>query len=172
MSVARPNSIAGFAGQLVFFAILLVVLMYISTSPPYKHFSGDKALLKLSIRHAGQIKGKCHKPSEQELAKLSPNMRVSKICPRERSEVLLELELDGKFIYQDRLQPSGVKRDGVANVYRRFLVPPGQHKLVVRMKDHIELSEYNYVNQVEVNLAPAQIFVIDFETETGGFIFR
>lgn len=99
-------------------------------------------------------------------------MRVSETCPRERSTILLELEMDDKLVFRDKLPPSGFKRDGIANVYQRFQVPAGQHKLTARMKDDEKLTEYNYVKQMEVNLTPAQVFVIDFDPEAGGFIFR
>ena len=34
--------------------------------------------------------------SAEELAKLAPNMRVAQVCPRERSPVAVEVEMDGK----------------------------------------------------------------------------
>ena len=35
----------------------------------------------------------------QELAKLPPNMRTKMDCPRQRSEVQVELDMDGKPLY-------------------------------------------------------------------------
>lgn len=172
MSTSKPNSILGITGQVIFFALFVAVLMVFSNSPRYKHFPAGQALVKLSVSHAGQIKGECRKRTEEELARLSPNMRVSEVCPRERSAILLELEMDDKLIFRGSLPPSGIKRDGIASVYKRFPVSAGQHRLVARMKDHEKLTEFNYAKQIDVSLAPAQVFVIDFETEAGGFIFR
>lgn len=172
MIAPNPNSVLAWAGQVIFFALFIVMLMVFSNSPRYQHFPPGQAQIKLSLSHAGQIKGECRKRSKEELARLSPNMRVREVCPRERSEIQLELEMDGKLIFSGSLPPSGIKRDGVANVYKRLPVPTGQHRLVARMKDHEKLTEYNYVKQMDINLASEQVFVIDFEAEAGGFIFR
>ncbi len=172
MSNPTMNRIFAHIGQIIFFALFAVILMTFSNSPPYEHFSHDNALIKISISHSGQIKGKCSKRSADELAKLSPNMRVSEICPRERSSIQLDLEVDGKLIFSNSVRPSGIQRDGIASIYERLTVPIGKHHLVVRMKDHEKLADYNYVKQMDVSLAPGQVFVIDFESEAGGFIFR
>lgn len=172
MTVPKPNSVLAWAGQIIFFVLFIALLMFFSNSPRYQHFPAGQALIKLSFSHAGQVKGECRMRSKEELAKLSPNMRVREVCPRERSEIQLELEMDGKLIFSGSLPPSGVKRDGLANVYKRFAVSTGQHRLVARMKDHEKLIEYNYSKQMDINLAAKQVFVIDFEAETGGFIFR
>lgn len=172
MSGSTPNNLAGITGQLVFFGLFVAVLMVFSNSPRYEHFPPGQALLKVSISHAGQIKGECHKRSAEELAKLSPNMRVTESCPRERSDILLELSMDDKLLFRGKLPPSGIQRDGFASIYHRYPMSSGKHRLVARMKDHEKLTEYNYVKQMDINLAPAQVFVIDFDEKAGGFIFH
>jgi len=37
-----------------------------------------------------------------------PNMRIRKDCPRERSNVTVELEMDGKQLYHVVLPPTGL----------------------------------------------------------------
>jgi len=172
MSTSVIKRVSAYTGQLIFFGLFIVVLMVFSNSPPYKHFSDDKALIKISISHSGQIKGECHKRTAEELARLSPNMRVDMDCPRERSVIQLELDLDGKPIFADAMQPTGIKRDGSTSAYYTLTVPSGKYKLAARLKDHINLKEFNYVKQMDVVLAPAQVFTIDFEAQEGGFIFR
>lgn len=172
MNCASAKSMTGIVGQLLFIGLITAGLMVFSNSPPYVHFPSDQALLKVSITHAGQIRGECRKRSAEELARLSPNMRVAEDCPRERSPIELELLLDGKPLYHDILSPSGIKRDGTASVYHRLPLPIGRHRLLARMKDHEKLAEFNYVREMDVNLAPAQVFVVDFAPEAGGFVFR
>ena len=172
MSRTAPNSLVAIIGQLVFFGLFIIVLMVFSNSPRYQHFPSDQALLKVSISHAGQIKGECHKRSAEELARLSPNMRVAESCPRERSDILLELIMDDKQIFLGKLPPSGIRRDGFASIYQRYPIPSGQHRLVARMKDHEKLTDYNYIKQMDITLEPAQVFVIDFNEKAGGFVFH
>jgi len=130
------------------------------------------ALIKASFSHAGQPKEECRTRTAEELAKLPPNMRMAIQCGRERSPVLFELDLDGKRLYQAELPPSGLSRDGVSTVYQRFAVPAGRHHLRARLKDSVRVPDFNYTREAEVTLAPAQVFVVEFSANAGGFVFE
>lgn len=166
------NNILKYTGQLILLGLFMAVLMVFSNSPAYTHFPQDKALIKVSLSHAGQIKGKCRKRSKEELANLPPNMRQDMDCPRERSAVRLELELDGVRVLHESLLPTGLRRDGSSSAYHRIEVDAGQHHLVARLKDHEQLKTFNYSKEIDVKLAPGQVYVVDFEHDNGGFIFR
>ncbi len=161
-----------YAGQAVFYALFLLVVGYFSTSPAYVHMPPGQALIKLSFSHAGQPAQPCRPRTPEELAKLPPNMRAPLECARERSPVLIELELDGKPLYRAELAPSGLKHDGMSTLYRRFPVAAGTHRLAARLKDQATLPDYNYTKQAEVMLASGQVFVVDFDTRKGGFVFK
>jgi hypothetical protein len=62
--------------------------------------------------------------------------------------------------------------DGPSRVYRSFIVAPGRHRLVIRLRDSARASGFDYTRAAEVELAPSQNFVIDFRPEGDGFIFR
>ena len=178
-----------YAGQAVFYALFLLVVGYFSTSPAYVHMPPEQALIKLSFSHAGQPAQPCRPRTPEELAKLPPNMRSPLECGRERSPVLIELELDGKPLYRAELAPSGLKHDGMSTLYRRFPVAAGTHRLAARLKDDVKgltnaagagragaaqvaLPDYNYAQQAEVTLASGQVFVVDFDARKGGFVFK
>jgi hypothetical protein len=163
------NTTTRFLGQAVLYAAFALAIGYFSTSPAYIHLAPDQALLKLSFSHGAQRIGGCRNRSDEELAKMPPNMRIRLDCPRERAPVLIELELDGAPLFRESLPPSGLSRDGSASVYRRFVVPAGTHRLSARLSDNAK-GEFNYRSEKTVTLAPAQIVVVEFHAP-GGFQF-
>ena len=161
-----------YAGQAVFYGLFVAVIGYFSSAPAYEHFPKDMALIKASFSHAGQPKEECHVRTADELANLPPNMRVTVQCERERSPVMFDLELDGKVVYRAELPPAGLSRDGVSTVYQRFQVPTGRHHLRARLKDSVRVPDFNYIKEADIELAPAQVFVVEFNSRTGGFVFK
>ena len=162
-----------YIGQGLFYALFFGVIGYFSTWPTYTYLQPDETLIKLSFGHAGQLKEACRERTPEELAKLPMYQRkVTTICPsRERADVVVELEMDGKQLYHVVMPPNGFARSGTSNIYRRISVKAGVHTLKARLKDHIG-DEFNFVHEETVKLAPGRIMVIDFKAATGGFIFK
>jgi hypothetical protein len=160
-----------FAAQLLLYVPLMALIGFFATQPSFTHLPADKALLRLSFSHAGERKEECKQRTAEELAKLAPNMRAALDCPRERSPVTIELELDGERIYSAEITPSGLRRDGASTVYRRLVVPAGRHRIVARLRDRPG-AEFNYRADMSIELAPGGALLIDFNPAQGGFIFR
>ena len=158
-------------GQLVLYLPLMALLGYFSTRPPFSAIAADQALVRLSFIHAAERKYPCRTRSAEELAKLAPNMRAAQECPRERSPVLVELELDGEVLVRREVQPAGVQRDGNAALYVRAPLPAGRHRIVARLRDRPQ-GDFNYRSEETVELAPGHVLLIDFVAAKGGFAFR
>lgn len=158
-----------FIAQALLYVPFMVLVGYFSTSPHYRHLGADQALIRLSFSHAAQRIGECRQRTPQELAKLPPNMRAPLDCPRERSPVAIELEIDGKLIYQALVPPSGFTRDGAATVYQRFPIAAGTHRVVARLKDRVA-GDFNHVREATLELKPGRVLVIDFVAAQGGFV--
>jgi hypothetical protein len=159
-----------FLAQLAFYVPLMVILGYFSTEPEFTHLAADRALLRLSFSHAGERVRECVKRSPEELAKLAPNMRAQLDCPRERTPLKLEAELDGKQLLSIEAPPSGLHRDGESTIYRRLELPTGRHRLVLKMRDR-STGEFNHHGEVELDLAPGASLLVDFDPAQGGFRF-
>ena len=71
--------------QLLVMGLFAAAIGHFSNQPPYQHLPDEQAVLKLSLRHAGQIVGECRARSPDELAGMPESMRAPLICPRERS---------------------------------------------------------------------------------------
>ena len=161
-----------YIGQGLFYAVFVAVIGYFSTSPTYTHLPPDETLIKLSFRHAGQLKGECRDFTPEELAKLPAYKRKgTKECPRERADVVVELEMDGKQLYHEVLRPTGWAHSSTSNIYRRIPVKAGVHNLKARLRDH-DGNDFNFTHEETVTLAPGRILVIDFKDADGGFIFK
>ena len=128
------------------------------------------SLIKLSISHLGDRE--CRKRTPEELQKLPPNMRAPMDCPRERSDINLEVDIDGQPAFRTVMHPTGLYKDGVSTVYKRFELKAGSHQVVVRMNDNLVKPGFNFVKEEQVTLKPAQVMVIDFNPDKGGLFFR
>lgn len=159
-------------GQAAGLGLFVLFLGYFSNRPEYRHLDPGLATVKLSLRHAGQILGECHERTAEELANLPANMRVSLVCPRERSPLLVELVLNGELMLSDTLPARGVHSDGRASMYRRLSVPAGELTVLVRLKDHIGVEDFQYESSRSVSLAPGDNLVIDFDEDLGAFRFN
>ncbi|MFV1997615.1 MAG: hypothetical protein ACC641_06345 [Acidiferrobacterales bacterium] len=159
-------------GQLTVYGLFVAMIGYFSASPPYVRLAPDQAIIKLSFSHSGQPVGECRERSDEELAKLAPNMRERIVCPRERYPVSVELRLDDKLVYREILQPSGLRRDSVSSAYNRFVVKAGSHLIKVQLGDRSPDSGYTSTLEQRVLLRPAQVVVIDFNGETNRFVLK
>ncbi len=160
-----------YLGQGAIYVAIAGLLGYFSTSPAYEYFPADRAQLMLSFSHNGKPKGPCRKLSPEEIAEVAANMRRPEVCPRERLPVQIELELGGEVIYRDSRDPTGLSKDGAAQVYERFVKAPGEYRLVVRMRDSDRPSGFDYETAATVMLEAGQNLVIDFRSEVGAFVF-
>lgn len=163
-----------YLGQGIAFALFAVVVGYFSTNPEYVQLPAGYALVKLSFSHAAQHKMACRERTNEELAKLPAHMRVRMDCPRERSNVVVELEMDGKQLFHVVLPPTGLTHDGDSSIYRRLPVLAGEHHFVARLKDKME-GDFNFVHEETVTLAAGRVMVIDFKADVPGapgFMFK
>ena len=127
--------------------------------------------MRVSFSHAAPKVVACAKLTPAELAALKPNMRREVGCPRERWPVYLELERNGKIVYQGTHEAAGLWQDGPVHFYQRYDVPAGPQRLTVRMRDSGASQGFDYVASRDDELAPEQGFVIDFD-QRSGFTFR
>lgn len=159
-----------YALQALAYAAFAAVIAYFSTSPPYRLRADDAALVKLSFSHSAQLVQACRERSAAELAKLAPNMRTKMDCPRQRADVLVELDMDGKSLYRIKTPPTGLRQDGAATVYRRLDIPAGHHLFQARLADGPD-GVFHFARQIDLDLAPGQVLIVDFLTGEGGFVF-
>ncbi len=159
-------------GQVLLYGLFALTIGVFSQWPRYRHLGADEALIKLSFTRVGKPVGDCHTLSAAELARLPPNMRAPTSCPRERSPVTVEVDLNGRTVLKRVAPPTGVAKDGAAAVYERLVVPAGEHQIAVRLSDDVRARDAGYRHEARVTLVPGQVLVIDFDAAKGGITLQ
>lgn len=172
MTDTPKSTPAALIGQALLYGLFALLIGLFSTWPPYRHLAPDQALIKLSFSHQGEPVSACHKATPEELAKLPPNMRAPVVCPRERSPITVELDVDGAPAVHHVAVPSGLSRDGASALYHRMEVKAGTHQLAIRVKNDVRTAGFDFVREQTVTLKPAQILVIDFDPGKGGITLQ
>jgi hypothetical protein len=159
-------------GQALLYALFALTIGYFSTDPPYRVLGDNEALLRLSFMHAGKPRFECRQRTAEELAKLPPQMRAATDCPRERSPVVVRVELDGRAVVDEAFAPAGLARDGAAAAYRRLPIASGSHRLRVQVNDDARAPGFPYEREARIDVRPGQVVLIDFNPEQGGVSIR
>lgn len=158
-----------YLGQMLLYGMFFVPLVYITSNPLYTHQQAHMATLKVAVRHAGKIVGECTRLSSEEYAKLPANMKRPEVCPRERSSLRLEVQLDGDVLYAETVPASGLHSDGVSSIYLRFSVPAGQHRLRLAMNDDVSVEGDTWQLDQVIDLQKRQVMVVAFKE---GFVIK
>jgi hypothetical protein len=159
-------------GQFIVIVVLFSAVSAFANWPVYRQIPEGSAIVLLTFVHGADRKAECRTRSAEEMAKLAPNMRRALDCPRGRRPIYVELDLANRNIFSASLPPTGIAGDGHSRVYRRFVVPAGQYEIAVRMRDTPRTEGFDHQRKETVTLMAAQMFVIDFRSESGEFIFR
>ena len=169
---AKPLGPQAWLGQVLLYGLFALAIGVFSQWPLYRHLDGDQALIKLSFTRVGKPVGDCRTLDAAELARLPPNMRAPTKCPRERSPVTVEVDIDGASVLKRVAPPTGFAKDGASAVYERLVVPAGEHRIAVRLSDDVRARDSGYRHESTVKLVPGQVLVIDFDAGKGGITLQ
>lgn len=153
--------------QALNYTLFMAMIWYLSSAPSFEHLGKDEAVVTLTFAHVGQHTEPCHKLSQEELNKLPPNMRKLEECGRERSPVTVEVQMDGQPIFSKKAEAPGLYNDGSINIFMTETVSAGPHQFSVKMNDSIHVEGFNFNYEQSVELEPAQLLVIGFNTSEG-----
>jgi len=168
---ARRGPLA-LAGQVLLYGAFAAFIAVFSRWPEYRPLDDGEAVIKISFIHAGRPVSDCAPQTAEELARLPPNMRAPTRCPRERSPIIVAVDIDDTNVLTAEAPPSGLSRDGASAVFRRVVVPAGERHVRVRLSDDIRQRDTPYQHEDTRALAPGQVLVIDFDAAKGGIVFR
>ena len=155
--------------QGVNYTLFMALVWYFSFNPPYQQLAEDEAVVTLAFGHAAKRVAECTVLSQEELNELAPNMRKPMDCPRERSPVTIELQLDGELVAKEVIRAPGLYQDQSIDIYRNIEVPHGEHLLSVWMNDDINVEGPTFRFEETVSLQPAQRLVLSFDSTKNGF---
>jgi len=159
-------------GQALLYGGFAAAIGVFSRWPAYHPLAPGMAQLKISFIHHGARLAECRPYTEAEKARMAPNMRKAMQCERERTPVIIEVDVDGQPALRHTAQPSGLARDGASTMYQRLDLPAGEHRIAVRLKDSNAQPGFNHQRDQTVVLQPAQVMVIDFSQDRGGIVLQ
>jgi ferredoxin/coenzyme F420-reducing hydrogenase delta subunit len=156
----------------VAYALFMVVVGYLSVWPRFQLIDQGQAMVSVSFSHAGQRIQECRILTQEELNKLPPNMRKPEDCPRGRLPIRVELRSDDMTLYEATIPPTGLWNDGESGVYRRLPIKAGRQRFSIAMSDSGRSEGSDYSLEQEIDLAPGQHMVINFDSTQQNFVFR
>lgn len=159
-------------GQVFLYGLFALFIGVFTQWPTYHPIGADQAVIKISVARLGEPVGECRRLTDEELAKLPPNMRDPIECPRERAPLTIEVDLNDVQVLRRVAEPAGLSRDGAAAIYERLVVPAGEQHLSVRFNNDVRPGSPTYERQATVNLAPGQVLVVDFDPDKNGIVMQ
>ena len=153
--------------QALNYAVFMGLVWYFASYPAINLIGDDEAVLTIAFAHAGQLREPCRRLSQEELNELAPNMRKLEDCPRERSPVTIEAELDGELVYSETLAPPGLFGDGGVDVFYSTRIDAGNHQVKLRMNDSVRIEGFNHQLEQQVQVAPTRILLVGFDHRRG-----
>ena len=166
------NKIIRYPLQALNYTVFMSMIWYFSIYPPYHQLEEDQAMITFTMSHVGKHVTECKKIPYEELMKLPPNMRKPMDCPRERSPVIMELQMDDEVIYSHIAQPVGLYKDQGIDVYKNIRVSVGNYHLKAWVNDDVNVEGPIYEHEQDITLRPEQHLVIQFESRLGGFSIK
>jgi len=153
------------------YSVFMGLVWYFASAPSVHLIGEDEGKITIAFAHAGQLREPCRMLSQEELNKLPPNMRKIDDCPRERSPVTIEAMLDDEPFYSASLKPPGLFEDGGVDVFYSAKILAGKHRLSLQMNDSVRVEGFNHSFERQVNIDPAQILLVGFDSRQG-FVIR
>jgi len=144
----------------------------LSIWPKFQLIGDGMAMVSLSFSHAGQRIRECRMLTQEELNKLPPNMRKPDDCPRERLPIHVMFKSGDSTLYEETRRPTGLWKDGSANVYRRFQVEAGKQNLFIGMNETGMPGDFDYSLSAEIELRPGDHLVVEFDETGKSFVFK
>ncbi|HHX90599.1 MAG TPA: hypothetical protein GX700_12705 [Paracoccus sp.] len=171
---ARLLSLAGRGRHLAMGGLFMLVISaaaaVLAQRPAWESVPQDAGLVRLSLTLSGARV--CRERTPEELATLPANMRSAQTCERRRAPVRIEMDIDDMPVIATDRPPSGLAGSGPSRIYERLVLPAGDYRISLRLRDDPTVAGYTHETTREVRLAPGQNLAIDFRAATGQFIFH
>ncbi|MDX1643414.1 MAG: hypothetical protein R3244_03545 [Thermoanaerobaculia bacterium] len=128
----RPSTVLTRVVQAAFTVLVLGVVVVLG-QVPWGSSTGE-AVLRLALRTVHGKVEVCRERSAEELATLPQHMRQEEVCDSYPVSYRLRVELDGRLLADETIEPGGLRRDRPHNVDREFTVDSGVSRLVVSFR--------------------------------------
>lgn len=127
---------------LIVTAAALLGMAWGSTAP-LRVASASDAVLRVSLGARPERIEVCREQSDEELARLAPQMRQQVVCEGRTAQYRLQVHRNGQLIHSQIVRGGGLRQDRQLYVSRDLYVPPGAGSFA------IHLARIDTVAQIE-----------------------
>lgn len=117
---------------LIVTAAALLGIAWVSTAPLRIASAGD-AILRVSLGARPERIEVCHQQTDEELARLAPQMRQQVVCEGRTAQYRLRVQHNGQLIHSQIVRGGGLRQDRQLYVSRDLRVPPGAGSVAVHL---------------------------------------
>lgn len=104
-----------------------------SSIAPLRVASGDGAIVRISLGARPERIEVCRRQTDEELARLAPQMRQTVVCEGTTARYRLEVRRNGELLHAQVVRGGGLRHDRPLYVSRDLPVPPGPAAFTVRL---------------------------------------
>lgn len=162
----RPHQVAGFA------LLLTAVSWALGAFAAWPWTASDPgaAMVRVSVKHVTRLTRAAGALSPEELAKLPVHMRppdATRAATGRRTDATLTVQVDGRTVLTRTYRPTGLRHDGPTYGYEEIPLPPGRHRLTVRLADTGGAAGEDRSLTREIELAPGQAPLVEHVAGAG-----
>lgn len=121
-----------FSLAVIFTSAVLLAVAWGSVSP-LRVAGADGAILRISLGARPERIETCREQSNEELAKLAPQMRQSVICEGNTARYRLQVRRNGELLHSQEVRGGGLRHDRQLYVSRDLRVPVGPAVFAVHL---------------------------------------
>lgn len=151
--------------------VVLCGVTWIGSDLNYKTPDNDPELI-VYIHHYGQVLEQAADTASQSTDTRPLHMRPQHAAASERAAVRVQLELDGRVLYDRALRPRGLRREGPSTMLQSLQVPAGTHVVRVRINDSGLDGEWAHEWSGSVTFAENTRQVLSYDASGRGFIWH
>ena len=122
----------GRLGGVALSAVALLAMAWCSDRP-WTASRAEAAVVRVSIGARPERLEVCRTQSDEELARVAPQMRQRVVCEGASARYRLELSRNGQPLLVETLRGGGLRHDRPLYVFREFTVPPGSASYSLRL---------------------------------------
>lgn len=119
-------------GATVVSAAILLAIAWASIAP-LQVARGHDAIVRISLGARAERIEICRRQTDEELAKLAPQMRQRVVCEGTTARYRLEVRRDGELLHSQIVRGGGLRNDRPLYVSRDLRVPAGPALIAVRL---------------------------------------
>lgn len=119
------------AATIVSAAVLLAIAW--ASIAPLQVARGNDAIVRISLGARAERIEVCRRQTDEELARLAPQMRQRVVCEGTTARYRLEVRRDGELLHSQVVRGGGLRNDRPLYVSRDLPVPAGPALIAVRL---------------------------------------